>query len=304
MNEVTLDPPVQEPLSSGRASTATTLGVWYELAKPRITRMVVLTTALGMFASKGPRDFVKLFATLVGMALVVAGANALNMFLERDSDGLMSRTSGRPLPSGRARADEVLALGVAWSLLGLIVMAHFSGVLAFGLAAFSLLSYVLVYTPLKRVGPIALYVGAVPGALPPAIGYVSASGHFDAFALSLFLILFVWQLPHFLAITLFRSGEYERAGLRVMPVVSGAHRTRVALFAFSVALLAVTLLPMGLGLVQGGFYLSVAVISGVLFVATAAYGLFKAVSDRWARTIFFASMPHLILVMGSLVASA
>jgi heme o synthase len=235
--------------------------------------------------------------------LVVAGANALNMFLERDSDGLMSRTSQRPLPSGRARPDEVLALGVAWSLLGLIVMAHYSGVLAFGLAAFSLLSYVLVYTPLKRVGPIALYVGAVPGALPPAIGYVSARGRFDSIALCLFLIMFVWQLPHFLAITLFRSSEYERAGLRVMPVVAGVPATLRALVGFSVALLGVTLLPTALGIAMGGFYTVIAAASGTLFLGAALYGLRAQATDRWARAVFFASMPHVILVMGALVAS-
>jgi heme o synthase len=300
MSEGVLNRPVDSGVDDGKSQALRTLGVYRELAKPRVTRMVVVTTGLGILAAPGPIDWIRAVATLLGMVLVVAGANALNMFLERDSDGLMLRTKDRPLPSGRARPDEVLALGVAWSLVGLILMAHFSGVLAFGLATFALLSYVLVYTPLKRVGPIALYVGAVPGALPPAIGYVSAHGWFDAVALCLFLILFVWQLPHFLAITLFRSTEYQRAGLRVMPVVSGLRATRFTLFAFAVLLLATTLLPLLFGM-AGALYGWVAVTSGLLFAGAAAYGLWVGANERWAKTLFFASMPHVIVVMATFV---
>jgi heme o synthase len=303
MSDVVLSPELGAPVSRSGSSSRLPVGAYYELAKPRVTRMVVLTTGLGILAAPAKPDYLAAAITLAGMALVVAGANALNMFLERDSDGLMSRTRTRPLPSGRLLPDEALALGVAWSLLGLIVLAHFSGVLAFSLAAFSLLSYVLVYTPLKRVGPSALYVGAVPGALPPAIGYVSATGQFDKVALCLFLILFVWQLPHFLAITLFRSSEYERAGLRVMPVVSGATATRWALFVFAAALVLVTLLPLALGLAVSGYYGWIAATSGLLFLGAAACGLSRWATTRWARTVFFASMPHLVLVLGALVAS-
>lgn len=301
MTELGLSSDLSAPVSRGRGSIPSLL-TYFELAKPRVTRMVVLTTGLGMFAAPGPHDWVHVTMTLLGMALVVAGANALNMFIERDSDGLMSRTRARPLPSGRMQPEVALALGVGWSLLGLVAMAHYSGVLAFSLAAFSLLSYVLLYTPLKRVGPVSLYVGAVPGALPPAIGYVSATGRFDRVALCLFLILFVWQLPHFLAIALFRASEYERAGLQVMSVARGLPATRRAMVLFALLLLLVTLLPLGLGL-GGTVYGVIAAVSGVAFALLAAYGGLRQAGSRWARAIFFGSMPHLVLVLAALVLS-
>ncbi len=271
-----------------------------ELSKPGITRFVSITTALGALTAPTPVTWGRFVPLIVGTALVVAGANALNMFLERDSDALMTRTRGRPLPEGRISPDEALAFGVGIALAGLVCLAHFTTILAFGLAALSLLLYVLVYTPLKRVGPVALYVGAVPGALPPVIGYAGNQGELDARALSLFLILFVWQLPHFITITLFREEEYARAGLRVLPVVRGrAHASRL-LVAFSALFVAVSLLPVwlnGAGLV----YAIVAGLTSVAFLCATARGLRGDFDDRTARKLFFFSMPELVIVMAALM---
>jgi len=170
-----------------------------------------------------------------------------------------------------------------------------------GLAAFALLSYVLVYTPLKRVSSVALYVGAVPGALPPAIGYTAVTGSFDRIAASLFLILLVWQIPHFLAITLFRHEEYARAGLRVLPVERGLVHTRKATVAWAMVLLLTTLLPVGLGLGSTA-YLLTALCSGVAFTVYAAHCLLSGETSV-ARKLFFSSMPHLVLVMATFVVS-
>ncbi len=271
-----------------------------ELAKPGITRMVLITTALGVLAAPGGFEWIDLFATIVGTGLVVAGANALNMLLERDSDRYMKRTQGRPLPTGRLNADEALAFGVLVSIAGLFVLAQFVSMAAVGLAALALLSYVLVYTPLKPISSISLYVGAVPGALPPAIGYAALTGTVDGIGLAMFLILLVWQIPHFLAITLFRSEEYGRAGLKVLPNERGAAFTKKTAFAFSIVLLAVTMLPAFRADVSVAYGI-VAGVSGLVYVLWAARGLRADAGPKWARGFFFASMPHLVLVMTALV---
>lgn len=294
------------------AAATTTLGtprdagvvvraIW-ELSKPGVTRLVLVTTALGVIAAPGSFMWLDMVATVFGTGLVVAGANALNMFIERESDRKMRRTLGRPLPTGRLTPDEALAFGVFVSIVGLFTLAQFVSTAAVVLATVALLSYVLVYTPLKRISSVALYVGAIPGALPPAIGYAALTGTLDGVGLSLFLILFVWQLPHFLAITLFRADEYARAGLRVLPNERGVQFTRWVALSLSVLLLLVTLLPVWT-LETGPTYAIVAAVSGTLYVAWAARGLLPDADEKWARSFFFASMPHLVLVMAALVVS-
>jgi len=271
-----------------------------ELCKPGITRMVLITTALGVLAAPMGFTYADLFATIIGTALVVAGANALNMFLERDSDRFMTRTAGRPLPTGRLKPDEALAFGVLVSILGLFCLAQFVSMAAVGLAAFALVSYVLVYTPLKKIHSSALYVGAVPGALPPAIGYAALTGTLDGVGMAMFLILLFWQLPHFLAISIFRREEYGRAGLRVLPNEKGVKYTKVTALVQAVVLVVVTLLPLRLAEVSS-VYGWVAGATGLVYIGFAAYGLRSASGNRWARAFFFSSLPHLVIVMTALV---
>lgn len=271
-----------------------------ELSKPGVTRLVLVTTALGVIAAPGGFSALDLVTTIVGTGLVVAGANALNMFLERDSDCYMTRTRTRPLPTGRLKPEEALAFGVLVSIAGLFLLAQFVSMAAVALAFIALVSYVLVYTPLKRVNSFALYVGAVPGALPPAIGYAALTGTLDGVGLCLFAILFAWQLPHFLAITLFRADEYARAGLSVLPNERGHAFTRLMALVLAVFLLVVTLLPLWL-VGAPHLYGLIAAVSGLLYVAWAARGLLPGADAKWARSLFFASMPHLVLVMTALV---
>jgi protoheme IX farnesyltransferase len=279
---------------------AQVLRVLLELSKPGVTRLVLVTTACGALAAPGRVDFVRLAVALVGTGLVVAGANALNMFLERDSDAFMTRTRGRPLPSGRLRPDDALLFGVGVAVAGLMLLAHFVSMAAVALAALALLSYVLVYTPLKRVTTAALYVGAVPGALPPAIGYAAMTGTLEWTGLFLFLILLVWQLPHFIAISVFRSQEYSNAGLKIVPVQYGLFSAKLHIVAFSLLLLAITLLPVMWG-VGGVGYAAIAALSGVAYLAWAIRGFWADPKGSWARSLFLASMPHLVLVMAALV---
>ncbi len=274
-----------------------------ELCKPGVTRLVLVMTALGVIAAPGPFLWADLVFVVCGTALVVIGANALNMFLERESDRYMKRTAVRPLPTGRLSPDSALGFGVLCSVAGLFVLAYFASTLAVGLAAAALVSYVLIYTPMKAMSSLSLVVGAVPGALPPAIGYAALTGTVDGVGLWLFLILLVWQLPHFLAITIFRRDEYARAGLRVLPGECGTRFTKATTFAMAVVLLWTTFVPYVLGLAPLA-YGAVALVSGLLFVGWAARGLSESAGNRWARTLFFASMPHLVLVMGTLVITA
>lgn len=270
----------------------------WDMTKPRVTRLVVVTTALGAVMAEGALNFSLLCATLIGTSLLVAGANALNMFLEEESDGLMLRTQSRPLPSGRLGRETALGFGVLLGAAGTAVLGLFVNPVACELGLIAFVSYVLVYTPLKPVTQAALYIGAVPGALPPLLGF--AGQHeglgFDAWAT--FLILFAWQLPHFLAIAIFRRDEYARAGIQVMPVVSGVAKTERAIGVLAVALVLVTLLPC-LGS-AGPAYAVVAAVSGAAFAGYALFGRHDTEIDVWAKRVFFASMPHLVLLYGAL----
>jgi protoheme IX farnesyltransferase len=279
------------------------LGALWELCKPKVTRLVLVTTFLGTVAAPGSVEWSTALAALGGTALVVAGANALNMLLEKDSDALMTRTRTRPLPTGRLSADAALLFGVLVSLLGLGVLAAWTTALAVGIAALALLSYVLVYTPFKRISSLSLLIGAVPGALPPAIGYAALTGTLDGLGLWLFLILFVWQVPHFLAISIFRRDEYSRAGLRVLPMECGVQFARVTAVGMSLALLLTSLMPTLLGIASLAYGV-IALLSGLVFVGMAIRNLGRTSTDGSARALFFASMPHLVVLLGTLAFGA
>lgn len=279
--------PLREALSVTRP--------WRELAKPGVTRLVLVTTLFGGVVADAALPLGLWVLTLLGTALVVAAANALNMLYEQDADALMKRTRDRPLPSGRVLPGAVArgsAIAAALGTACLLVVHPLSA----ALALLALVSYVWVYTPLKRVTPHALYVGAVPGAIPPLIGYASATqGQLDVPALLLFGLLAVWQIPHFLAIAVFRRAEYQRAGFQVFTVCRSERAVRRLMLGWSLVLFAVSLLPAWIGM-GGTLYLALAVGFGVPFMLGAAYGLSPRADERWARSLFFASMPHLVVL--------
>jgi heme o synthase len=277
-----------------------TLHAFWQLTKPGVTRLVMVTMLCGALLAPAPIDWVRLCVALFSTALVVAGANALNMYLERESDRAMERTRGRPLPSGRLAPEAAFWFGMMVGGVGYAGLGMAVNPTAALLAAVALLSYVLVYTPLKRITPWALHVGAVPGALPPVIGWASVHEQLTVEAWLLFAILFVWQLPHFLAIAVFRQREYERAGLVVHPSLRGLRASKRQIVLNSVLLVAVSLLPALLGF-AGLAYLIVAAVSGAVFLGWAIAGLRQAAGPRWARSLFFASMPYLVVVLGALV---
>jgi protoheme IX farnesyltransferase len=284
----------------GRRATA---GALVELTKPSIATLVMVTATCGALVAPGPLPYAKLVIALVATALVVGAANALNMYAERDADALMRRTRNRPLPSGRLAPEVALAFALLLATLGLNTLGVVAGGAACALTLLAFVSYVLAYTPLKRVSPLALYVGALPGALPPLIGYASVTGGVGEAAVWLFLVLFVWQIPHFIAIAIFRAEDYRQAGMAVLPVARGMKRARYEVVLSSFALAAVTLLPAWTGVVRPA-YLFVALPAVVAFVALALAGLSERAGPKWARRLFFASMPYLVVVYAAFVAEA
>lgn len=293
----------EEPAGALPGSYARRLGDLVELGKPRITALVLLTTALGLWMAPGAVDWKSGIWVLLATALLVASANTLNCWVERETDALMHRTRNRPLPTGRLEPRAALVWGLGLGGVALALLGLTTNTLTLALGAGALVSYVLVYTPLKRVGWWAVLIGAVPGAIPPLMGWTAATGTLSAGGWALFGILFFWQLPHFIAISLYLKEDYGRGGLRVLPLVHGDAVARRHLFAYTLALVAVSLSAGPLGM-AGLPYLATAALLGAAFVALAAVGLRSSVEAGWARRAFAFSLVYLPVLIGILVLDA
>ena len=241
--------------------------------------------------------------TLLGTAGTVGAANALNCWLERDRDRFMARTRLRPLPSGRMESGVALAFGILLAVFSLPLLAMASNGLTGSLGFLALVSYVAAYTPLKPKSSMAMLVGAIPGSLPPLMGWTAVTGKIGVGGLLLFAILFAWQMPHFLAIALFRKEEYRNAGYMALPLVRGDDATRVWMLLWTVLLviLSVLLVPFG---VAGLFYLAVALVLGGTFVVLVARGVLRREQKAWARKTFFFSLVYLAGLFAALLLSA
>ena len=276
-----------------------------ELTKPRIALMVLFTVAIGaMLATPAVPDVALLVNTLIGTGLVAAGASALNQLLERRSDAQMQRTENRPLPAGRLQPMEVLFFGLALSTGGLVWLAVTGRhPIAAAVAAVTHLSYVFVYTPLKSRTTMNTLVGAVPGALPPIIGWTSVTGTLDWQAAAIFLIVFLWQVPHFLAIAWIYREDYARAGLKMLPVADadGALTGRQMVL-YCLALMPVSLLPV-LHQKAGWIYGLGAVALGLLFLA-AAIGFSANHTNARARRVLRASLVYLPALLALMLLEA
>ena len=273
-----------------------------QLVKPRITTLVVFTTATGLYFAPRAVPLHTVILTLVGTVLIVAAANVLNMYLERDSDALMSRTMNRPLPAHRMDPQVALRFGLVLAAVSVPLLTFAVGPLPGLLASIALVSYVLLYTPMKRQSSAALLVGALPGAIPPLIGWTAATEHLDLPGVLLFAVMFLWQVPHFLAITLFRKEEYARAGLVVQPNEPGGERTaRMNIVRYTVALVAVSLLFVPIGAAHLG-YLLTALGAGAAFLGYGLVGLRPGSGPRWAKNLFLLSLVYLTVIFGVLLA--
>lgn len=297
--------PVEMADLATRSSGNVAVRDFVTLVKPRITLNVVITAAGGLFLSRRmpgaeALSAVTIVSTLLGCALIVAGANALNMYIERDSDRLMARTKNRPLPAGRMSPRVALWFGVAISAVSIPVLAVGANALTALLAIIANLLYVLAYTPLKQHSAYALHVGAIPGAIPPLLGWTAGTGRIDAAGLVLFGIMFLWQIPHFCAIALFRKTEYANAGIFVLPNVTGELATRHTIVRWTFALLATSLLVVPLGVAHNG-YLIAATVLGAVFFVWGCYGLREGTGAKWARSLFGVSLLYLVLLFAVLM---
>jgi|CXWL01.1.fsa_nt_gi protoheme IX farnesyltransferase len=272
-----------------------------QLTKPSITLMVTLTAAVGFVAGSPEHvDYLTFLHATVGTGLLAAGASALNQVIERDTDGLMRRTAARPLPAGRLAVEPALRFGALMGLAGLVYLVFAVNLLTALLGAVTLASYVWVYTPLKKMSGISTLVGAVPGALPPVMGWAAARNAVDAPAVVLFAILFLWQLPHFLAIAWLYRADYERGGFPMLSTRDpDGMRTGRQMILYCAALLPVSLLPAVLG-GAGGIYLATAVAGGLAFLAS-CLAFVRTVGARSARRVLLVSVAYLPVLLLALV---
>lgn len=279
------------------------VGDLLELVKARLTLLVLLTTAVGFYlGAEGPINWTLLVQTVLGTAAAAAGAAALNQWWEHRLDALMHRTQSRPVPAGRMRPVEALFIGAALSILGVTYLAFACNALSAVLAAITIIVYIFAYTPLKLVSTFNTLLGAVPGALPPMIGWAAARGTLDAGAWMLFAILFFWQLPHFFAIAWMYREDYARAGFQMISSddPTGARSASQSVF-FCMILFIVAALPAFIRMATVFYLLAAWILSGVFIAMAMRFLKTRARSD--ARRLFLTSIIYLPLLLGALVLS-
>ena len=292
---------IAQSLNAPQIAEKTSFAVFSDLIKMRLTSLVLMTTAVGFYVGiRGAMDWMLLFHTLFGTALVAGGAAALNQLIEREHDAKMTRTEDRPLPSGRLQPETVLVGGALAAGVGLAYLAWKVNLLTSILGIVTLTSYLFVYTPLKRITSLNTIIGAVPGALPPLMGWTAARDQINIEGWSLFAILFFWQLPHFLAIAWMYKEDYARAGFAMLPVIDpDGVRTGKQAVSHTLGLLSVSLFPVLFRLV-GWYYCAGAIILGAIFLV-AAIRFSRQMTRDHARRLFFASIIYLPLLLGLMV---
>jgi heme o synthase len=294
-------PVVEQTVLEKSITEKSGFAVFCELVKARLTALVLITTLVGFYAgSSSPVNYWKMLHALLGTALLACGASALNQLLERKQDARMRRTEDRPLPSGRLTPDAVLVIGVGLSIAGLLDLTLFVNKLTGFLGAATLASYLFVYTPLKRITTLNTLVGAIPGALPPLMGWTSATGEISAAGWSLFAILFLWQLPHFMAIAWLYREDYARAGFKMLPIVDpDGRKTAAQAVCHALGLIPVSFFPSLLG-VTGIVYFGAAMVLGAVFLFFAIQFSRRLTAER-ARHLFVASIVYLPALLAILV---
>ena len=290
-----------EALSSTAVLEKSWVSVLADLVKARLTALVLLTTFVGFYlGERGAVNYLLMFHTLFGTALVASGAAALNQLLERDYDAKMRRTASRPLPSGRMQPATVAVFGGACSVIGLVYLAALVNPLTSVVGAVTSVSYLFIYTPLKRVTWVNTLVGAIPGALPPLMGWTAARNELSGEGWALFAILAFWQIPHFMAIAWLYRDEYAKAGFIMLPNIDpSGSRTAQQSVSNTIALLFASLCPFAFGL-NGKVYLAAALILGAGYFWCAAR-FAQQLTARRARQLFLASIIYLPLLIAALV---
>ncbi len=296
--------PQVEALERSRFSRRERAGAYAELTKPRITFLIVLTSAAGfVLGSPGPVDYVALLSALFGIGLLSSGIATLNQYAERELDGLMRRTANRPLPAGKLAPWEALCFGAGTTILAEAYLLVFVNPLTALLGLTVIAGYLFAYTPLKTRSSLSTLVGAFPGAVPPLIGWTAARGTISLEGWVLFAILFLWQFPHFLAIAWMYREDYSRAGILMLPVVEPDGRvTAQQIVVYTLMLLPVSLLPVALGM-SGRLYLYGAIVLGLLFLYSSLRAAFSMTRQQ-ARRLLLASVLYLPLLFILMVLNA
>lgn len=274
------------------------------LTKPKITWLILMSTGVGFFFALPQLDPARLLPVLahliLGTTWIASGTAALNQWYERELDGLMQRTGTRPLPAGKILPARALVFGIALSVLGFVELWLGCNLLTAMLGLFTLASYLFLYTPLKRVSPHSTTIGAIPGAMPPLIGYAAAAGVLTWDAWALYAILFVWQFPHFYAIAWMYKDDYARAGIRMLPVVEpDCDSTARRILWTSLLMVPTSLLPFALSM-AGNTYLGVAILMSAAFLYSAAR-LFQNRDAAHARGVLLTSVVYLPVLYGVLI---
>lgn len=283
---------------------------WFALLKPRVITLVVFTGLIGLLVAPGHIHPVIGFTAVLCIAVAAGAAGAINMWYDRDIDAIMLRTAKRPIPGGRIGASDVLTFGVVLAVASVLLMYLATNLLAATVLAISILFYVFVYTMwLKRRTPQNIVIGGAAGAFPPLIGWVAVTGSIDLMPVLMFSIIFFWTPPHFWALALYASGDYERAGVPMLPVVSGARVTRLNVLCYTIVLGLVSMAPWALGFAGGVYAVSAAGLS--LWFLVAAIGVFRdkqdatgisLTNDAPARWCFRVSLVYLFALFGALAA--
>ena len=272
-----------------------------QLVKMRLTFLVVFSTIMGYLVASGTdADWFHMLCLALGGFLTVGSANTINQIIERDADRLMRRTENRPLAKDRMPVGEATVLALMSGLVGVYILGHFLNPLSGLISFLSLLLYAFAYTPMKKVNPVAVFIGAIPGALPPLIGYVAFSGQIDALGLVIFMLQFIWQFPHFWAIAWLLDDDYRRAGYKLLPLKAGKNRASAISIAVSTALL------MPLTVIGGYFDLLSWVSVALLMMANLLFfvqslRLLSSMEDRFAKKLMFGSFAYLPLIQIILV---
>ena len=273
------------------------LQVFLELIKARLTLMVLITATMGFHLAAGAVDWALLFHTLFGTGLLAGGAATLNQYLEKDLDAKMPRTANRPIPEGRIEPETVLLMGGALSAAGLVYLAIQANLLTTVIGAVTLVSYIAVYTPLKQVTPLNTVVGAVPGALPPLMGWTAAGGQITEKGLALVAILYLWQLPHFFAIAWIYRDQYVKAGFVMLSLddESGKRTSQQAVI-YAITLIPFSVLPYVFGMTGITYFFGAIILSGIYLVYSVYF--YRVLTESSARKLFIYSIIYLPLLLG------
>ena len=264
------------------------------LTKFKLSVLVVFSAAMGFLTVPGNPDWTKLILLILGGFLVTAASNGLNQVIERDLDKLMDRTSNRPLPDQRLSVTEALAVCIFCGVTGIYILTSYLNIASGLLGLFALLSYTFIYTPLKRVTPFSVFVGAIPGAIPPMLGWVAATGNFGIEAWVLFAIQFIWQFPHFWAIAWVLDDDYKKAGFIMLPTGFRDRGSAMQTFVYSMSLLPIGFLPFVYGI--SGLVAAFTIAATTIYFAYTAYNLLYSQTIVSARKLMFASFIYLPVV--------